>query len=100
MGGITSWGLTETTLEEVLLKMGALAEIFDETETTKLVTKDKSKNLAEQLMTLDSEAIDVSKSLLNDSNNYQLPPRINNDNDDGKNADKKYEIELQKKHKV
>ena len=74
--GITSWGLTETTLEEVFLKLAALAEIFDETETTKLVTKDKSKSLAEQLMSLDSEAIiDVSKNLLiNDSNNYQLPP--------------------------
>ena len=48
-------------------------------------------------MTLDSEAIDVSKSLLNDSNNYQLPPRINNDNDDGKNGDKKYEIEATEK---
>ena len=74
--GITSWGLTETTLEEVFLKLAALAEIFDETETTKLVTKDKSKSLAEQLMSLDSEAIiDVSKDvLINDSNNYQLPP--------------------------
>ena len=26
-----------------------------------------------------------------------MPPRINNDNDDGKNADKKYEVEATEK---
>ena len=54
--GITSWGLTETTLEEVFLKLAALAEIFEHTTTTGLVKKDKSKSLASQLASLDLEA--------------------------------------------
>merc|ERR1712054_400331 len=54
--GITSWGLTETTLEEVFLKLAALAEIFEHTTTTGFVKKDKSKSLASQLVALDLEA--------------------------------------------
>ena len=54
--GITSWGIMETTLEEVFLKLAALADIFEHTEVTTLVKKDKSKSLACQISMLDSEA--------------------------------------------
>ena len=55
--GITSWGIMETTLEEVFLKLAALADIFEHTEVTSLVKKDKSKSLAHQISMLDSEAL-------------------------------------------
>ena len=60
--GIVDWGLTETTLEEVFLKLAALAELFDDKKfrigATSLSELDTEVNASGESKQLDCKDID------------------------------------------